>query len=172
MSALWRAAPVPSRDAAPPVAAPMTTADIDAVWALETRAYPFPWTRGNFVDSLAAGYTARLLRSAADARLLGYFVAMAGVDEMHLLNITVTPEARRQGLARRMIEDLVEQCRVAGAGRLWLEVRESNAGARAAYKRLGFVEMGTRPAYYPAAHGRREGAIVMSLPVEDRAERA
>ena len=172
MSALWRAAPEPDPEAEPSVSVPMTTADIDAVWALETRAYPFPWTRGNFVDSLAAGYTAQLIRAAGDGRLLGYLVAMAGADEMHLLNITVAPEVRRRGLARRMIEGLVERCRDAGAGRLWLEVRESNAGARAAYLRLGFVEMGTRPGYYPAARGRRESAVVMSLAIDHGAEPA
>jgi ribosomal-protein-alanine N-acetyltransferase len=144
----------------------MRAADVDAVMAMETLVYPFPWTRGNFIDSLAAGYTAQLLRRPPDEELLGYCVAMSGADEMHLLNITVAPSQRRQGHARFLLDDLVARCRAGLASRLWLEVRESNAGARAAYRRLGFREEGLRPAYYPAANGRREDAVVMSLPVD------
>jgi ribosomal-protein-alanine N-acetyltransferase len=150
------------------VLVPMTVADLDAVMALETRVYAFPWTRGNFVDSLAAGYLARLLRPAADPHLLGYCVAMLGAGEMHLLNITVAPAHQRVGHARRLLADLTDECRRAGAERLWLEVRESNAGARAAYARLGFRPMGVRPGYYPAARGQRESAVVMSLDIDLR----
>jgi ribosomal-protein-alanine N-acetyltransferase len=143
----------------------MRPADVDAVMALETHIYPFPWTRGNFIDSLAAGYTAQLLRRASDQELLGYCVAMSGADEMHLLNITIAPAHQRHGHGRFLLDDLVARCRAGIASRLWLEVRESNAGARAAYLRLGFREEGLRAAYYPAAHGRREDAVVMSLAV-------
>ena len=144
---------------------PMTVADLDAVMALEVAVYSFPWTRGNFVDSLAAGYRARLLRSADESRLVGYCVAMAGAGEMHLLNITVAPDFQRRGHARRLLADLLQDCRRLALDRLWLEVRESNVGARAAYARLGFRPMGLRPGYYPAMHGRREQAVVMSLDV-------
>ena len=103
---------------------------LDAVLAIEDSAYEFPWTRGNFIDSLAAGYTARTLR-AADGALVGYFVAMAGVQEMHLLNLTVAPRRSRRGLARGLLDALVAQCRARGrATQLWLEVRESNQRAR------------------------------------------
>ena len=149
----------------PAVRVPMTVADLDAVMALETSVYSFPWTRGNFVDSLAAGYLAHLLCAPGDSRLLGYCVAMSGVGEMHLLNITVAPACRRLGHARRLLAALIDDCRHAGAARLWLEVRESNAGARLAYARLGFRSMGVRPGYYPALHGRRENAVVMSLDI-------
>ena len=148
----------------------MTAADVDAVRAIESGVYAFAWTRGNFIDSLAAGYVAELLRIGGDGRLLGYFVAMAGADEMHLLNITVAPTAQRQGHARFMLARLIVRCRRVGARRLWLEVRVGNGGARAAYQRLGFGEMGVRPGYYPAAHGLRESAVVMSLPIDPRAE--
>jgi ribosomal-protein-alanine N-acetyltransferase len=145
---------------------PMTAADIEAVMAIETGVYAFPWSRGNFIDSLAAGYTARVLRCAGVPGDIGYFVAMAGADEMHLLNITVATPHQRRGHARYMVEALVGECRGAGAHRLWLEVRASNEGARAAYQRLGFRERGVRRGYYPAAHGRREDAVVMSLTIE------
>ena len=167
MSALWRTGARGIDDA--PVLAPMTTADVDVVVAVEAGVYAFPWTRGNFIDSLAAGYIAQLLRAGDDGRLLGYFVAMAGAGEMHLLNITVARPAQRQGHGRFMVSQLVARCRLEGAQRLWLEVRLGNAGARAAYAQLGFGEMGVRPGYYPAAHGARESAVVMSLPIDPHA---
>ncbi|MEP7058065.1 MAG: ribosomal protein S18-alanine N-acetyltransferase [Caldimonas sp.] len=165
MSALWRDSEPGAEDGAR-VLAPMTRADIDAVIAIETAVYPFPWTRGNFIDSLAAGYSTQLL--LIGAALSGYFVALAGADEMHLLNITVVPAEQRRGHARFMLDALVAECRRARAGTLWLEVRESNAGARAAYERLGFRERGIRSGYYPAPHGQRESAVVMNLSIEAR----
>ena len=143
---------------------PMTVADLDAVMAIECRAYEFPWTRGNFIDSLAAGYRAEVL-SSTDGGLCAYCVAMSGVDEMHLLNITVAPTARQRGHARHLLAELVRLCRRSRATRLWLEVRESNAQARDAYRRLGFTPVGRRKGYYPAPEGRREDAVVMSLDV-------
>jgi [ribosomal protein S18]-alanine N-acetyltransferase len=148
-----------------PVLRPMTVATLDGVLALEAEVYPFPWTRGNFVDSLVAGYTAWTLNHV-DGDLIGYCVAMAGVGEMHLLNITVAPAMRRRGHARRLLAELLQLCRLRQASRLWLEVRESNAEAREAYRRLGFAPVGRRKGYYPAPQGRREDAVVMSLDVD------
>jgi ribosomal-protein-alanine N-acetyltransferase len=138
---------------------PMTTADLERVMAVEVQAYPFPWSRGHFADSLAAGYQAQLL--LRDDRLLGYYVAMSGVQEMHLLNLTVAPEHQRQGHARHLLAHLAASARAAGAAQVWLEVRESNARARALYERWGFEPVGRRKGYYPAGHGRREDALVM-----------
>ena len=146
---------------------PMTIASLDGVLELELEVYPFPWTRGNFVDSLVAGYTAWTLNHV-DGDLIGYCVAMAGVGEMHLLNITVAPTARRRGHARRLLAELIALCRRSGATRLWLEVRESNGQAREAYRCLGFGQVGRRKGYYPAPEGRREDAVVMSLDVDEK----
>ncbi|MEQ1683099.1 MAG: ribosomal protein S18-alanine N-acetyltransferase [Burkholderiaceae bacterium] len=146
------------------VLAPMSNAHLDAVMAIEAAAYAFPWTRGNFIDSLAAGYPARVLLGA-QRQLLGYFIAMPGVDEMHLLNITVAPAEQGRGHARCMIDALIALCREHAARELWLEVRESNERARAMYLRLGFTAVGMRKGYYPAPFGRREDAVVMSLKI-------
>lgn len=144
--------------------APIGVADLHAVTAIENAAYDFPWTRGNFIDSLAAGYLARALRTGSGA-IVAYFIAMKGVDEMHLLNLTVAPPEQGRGHARRMLDDLVAQCRMQRADRIWLEVRESNTRARTLYQHYGFRQIGTRRGYYPALHGRREDATVMSLDV-------
>ncbi|HEX2542857.1 MAG TPA: ribosomal protein S18-alanine N-acetyltransferase [Caldimonas sp.] len=149
-------------DMATEVLRPMTVASLDGVMALEEEVYPFPWTRGNFLDSLAAGYVAWTL-NRIDGDLIGYCVAMFGADEMHLLNITVAPAWRKRGHARRLLDELVAVCRQRPADRLWLEVRESNHAAREVYRRLGFVPAGMRRGYYPAPAGTREDAIVMTL---------
>lgn len=143
----------------------MTPAWLDAVLRVEQSAYSQPWTQGNFLDSLNAGYQAQLLTAgnAPDARLLGYFVAMKGVDEVHLLNITVAPEHQRQGWARIMLDGLAIWSRAQGAQWLWLEVRVSNARAKAVYESYGFRHVGTRRNYYPAGASAREDAVVMSL---------
>ena len=145
----------------PPSLRVMSVGLLDAVLAIEVQAYTFPWTRGNFIDSLAAGYLMRVLQ-AADGEVLGYFVAMPGFEEMHLLNITVAAAHEGRGHARAMLASLYELCEPYGASALWLEVRESNARARALYLREGFDEAGRRRDYYPAPQGRREDAVLMT----------
>jgi [ribosomal protein S18]-alanine N-acetyltransferase len=139
----------------------MRVADLDAVMAVERGAYGFPWSRGNFIDSLAAGHLAEMLVHDI-AGLIGYYVAMKGVDEMHLLNLTVAPAQQRRGFSRVLLDALENQCRSRGIGNLWLEVRASNHPARQLYARRGFAEVGLRRGYYPAGLGQREDAIVMS----------
>jgi ribosomal-protein-alanine N-acetyltransferase len=146
----------------------MTVSDLDAVMAIEAGAYSFPWTRGNFIDSLAAGYLALVLAAPQDG-IVGYLVAMAGVDEMHLLNLTVAPGWQRRGLARELLDALEARCRADGLSMLWLEVRHSNERARALYARRGFAEVGLRRGYYPAPLSKREDAVVMSLRVQPEA---
>ena len=138
---------------------PMTEARLDEVVAIERRAYGHPWTRGNFADSLKSGYQAQLL--CAGDTVLGYFVAMQGVDEVHLLNITVAPEYQGEGWGRVMLDALTLWSRGQGAQWLWLEVRTSNTRAQQVYLRYGYRRVGERKHYYPADHGR-EDAIVMS----------
>jgi [ribosomal protein S18]-alanine N-acetyltransferase len=140
---------------------PFEHADIDAVLAVENRAYAFPWTRGNFSDALSSGYQAQ--RLMAGSTLLGYFIAMKGVDEVHLLNITVVPEHQGQGWAHVMLEALATWARGQAAQWLWLEVRVSNTRAAQVYLNHGFRRVGLRKGYYPNGEGPRENAIVMSL---------
>ena len=141
---------------------PMTAASLDAVVQIEQRAYAFPWTRGNFIDSLAAGYAAQLLVNAQQ-QFLGYFVAMEGVEEMHLLNITVDPRFQGCGHASTLHHALCAHSLNLGAHKLWLEVRQSNRHAQQVYRHFGFEPVGVRKGYYPAPLGQREDALVMGL---------
>ncbi len=140
---------------------PLEPTRLDQVLQVEQRAYPHPWTRGNFMDALRSGYHARVLLGGEE--LLGYYVAMQGVDEVHLLNITVAPEQQRQGWGRVMLDALATWARGLGAQWLWLEVRVSNTRAIAIYEAHGYRRVGLRKNYYPDGHGRREDAVVMSL---------
>lgn len=138
----------------------MTAADLDAVAEVERRIYPFPWTRGNFADSLAAGHGAWL--AMEDERMTAYAVMMQVLDEAHLLNISVVPELQREGRGSALLAQLFGLARMRGARRMLLEVRPGNVSGLALYRRHGFVEIGRRRDYYPA-HAGREDAIVMAL---------
>lgn len=150
------------RPVAPLPARPMRAVDLDAVMPIEASAYSHPWTRGNFIDSLAAGYRA-LLHCGGQGHVLGYYVALPGFEETHLLNLTVAPAHQGQGLGSAMLAELADWARARGDAALWLEVRPSNGRARALYLRTGFVEVGLRRQYYPADQGQREDAVVMRL---------
>ena len=140
---------------------PMLASDLDAVVLLEQQVYPHPWTRGNFADALVAGYHAQCLHQGGD--LCAYVVAMAGVEEAHLLNITVARHLQGQGHGHHLWQHLCVWAAQLGAQRVWLEVRRSNVAAQAIYKHWGFETVGERKNYYPAGRGQREDAVVMGL---------
>ncbi len=140
----------------------MRVTDVDEVTRVEHDAYPFPWTRGNFLDSLSSGYEAWVMRDP-EARLAGYFLLMPVVDEMHLLNITVRPDLQGTGLGSRLLDKVRELTKAAGMSAILLEVRPSNTHALSVYQHVGFQQIGLRKNYYPAAAGSREDAIVMRL---------
>lgn len=137
----------------------MTEADLDAVAAAEARIHAFPWTRGNFADSLATGHQAWLAQQGG--RMIGYAVVMQVLDEVHLLNISVLPELQRGGRGSSLLAHLCGQARLCAATRMLLEVRPGNLAGQGFYRRHGFVEIGRRRDYYPA-HAGREDAIVMA----------
>lgn len=142
------------------VYAPMVAGDIDEVFAVETSVYPHPWSRGNFVDSLASGYNGWTLRDEHGA-LVGYFLLMTAVDEAHLLNVAVAAQRQRQGLGLYLLDKIVACARGLSMDSILLEVRPSNLRALKVYEKYGFFEIGRRKNYYPAHNGQREDAIVM-----------
>jgi ribosomal-protein-alanine N-acetyltransferase len=140
---------------------PMTDADLDAVVVAEGQIYPFPWTRGNFLDALRAGYSAWVLRDAGGV-LAAYSVMMIALDEVHLLNLSVALHAQRTGLGWRTLEWMADVARGYGARTMLLEVRPSNEAALRLYQRYGFERIGVRRGYYPTTGGR-EDAVVMRI---------
>ncbi|MGA8514842.1 MAG: ribosomal protein S18-alanine N-acetyltransferase [Burkholderiaceae bacterium] len=140
---------------------PMQLDHLAQVMAVEQAVYEWPWSEGNITDSIQAGYLCLKLMGGP-SELLGYMIAMQGVDEVHLLNITVAPPYLRQGWARVMLDALALWAREHNAQWLWLEARASNTRAIHVYERYGFRRVGARKRYYPAADSQREDAIVMS----------
>ncbi len=139
---------------------PMTESDLDAVLRIERAIYDFPWTRGNFRDSLRAGYSCWVAR--ADGELTGYAVMMLAAGEAHLLNLSVATERQGRGHGRALLAHLLATARDHAARVLFLEVRPSNGAAKRLYGGFGFEQIGVRRGYYPA-HGGREDALVFSI---------
>lgn len=156
MNALAAGAGVPQ----PSVLRPMREDDLDAVMAIEVRAYPFPWTLGILRDCLRAGHPAWVL--LREEQVIGYFLMSLAAGEGHVLNVCVAPGQQGQGHGRRLLRAILQLARGHGAERVFLEVRPSNTGAIALYFDMGFNEIGRRPRYYPASDGR-EDALVMAI---------
>jgi ribosomal-protein-alanine acetyltransferase len=138
---------------------PMQEADLAEVLAVEQAIQRFPWTLGNFRDSLAAGHACWLVRETG--KVAAFAVTMAAVDEVHLLDIGVAPTLQRTGRGRAMLDFLCEKACQADMSRMLLEVRLSNQAAIAFYRQHDFAEIGRRRGYYPSPEGR-EDAIVMA----------
>ena len=157
---------------------PMQPSDLDAVLAIEGVSHPHPWTKGNFSDSLAAGHWAYCIRPQDDEVVRGsfldpevlwaYCILFPAVDELHLLNITVSPKLRKLGLGKRIMAAIEGVSAQQNIPRIILEVRPSNLGALSLYQSLGYEQIGLRKGYYPQSPetGVREDAIVMAKSIK------
>lgn len=137
---------------------PMNAHDVPAVAALEASVQEFPWSQGNFTDSIASGHSVKVCRQGGD--LVGFSVTMNVLDEAHLLNVAVAKGYQGRGHGAFMMLDVMETAVHNGATVLFLEVRPSNQRALALYQHLGFVQVGLRKAYYPATHGREDALVL------------
>ena len=146
------------KQAAPRITA-MTEAALATVVRIENAIYEFPWTLGNFRDSLAAGYGCWLYEESDE--LIGYAVVMHALDEAHLLNLSIAAAAQGRGHGRQLLGSISSIARQNGARSMFLEVRPSNLPGRQLYAQAGFSQVGLRRSYYPARDGR-EDALVLS----------
>jgi ribosomal-protein-alanine N-acetyltransferase len=137
---------------------PMTAADIDCVEDIERSVYSHPWTRGNFADSIEAGYQCWIIENSGT--VAGYCVVMIAAGEAHLLNLSIAAPLQRRGLGGELLAFVLRLAREHGAATVYLEVRISNMAGRALYARHGFAEIGRRRDYYPH-HAGREDAVTM-----------
>lgn len=138
----------------------MRMGDLNEVARLEKSLYDFPWSLGNFRDSLTAGYDCWAV--AHGDIVIGYAVLMVALEEGHLLNFAVSSEWQNQGIGRGFLRHMVEMARAAGCQIVYLEVRPSNLAARHLYRKSGFQQIAIRPEYYPALNGR-EDALFLGL---------
>jgi ribosomal-protein-alanine N-acetyltransferase len=139
----------------------MTEADLPQVMAIENVIYEFPWSEGIFLDCLRVGYFCMVCEGPEG--VLGYGIMSVGAGECHLLNISIHPDYRRQGLGRNLVRRLLDTARRFNARIAFLEVRESNVAAQNLYGSLGFNEIATRPDYYPASKGREDALILAKM---------
>ena len=157
---------------------PMTETDLDSVLAIESVSHIHPWTKGNFSDSLAAGHWAYCVRpqltdavkgSYLDPEILwAYCILFPAVDELHLLNITVSPKLRRLGIGIKMMNAIEGVAAQQKMPRIILEVRPTNESALKLYQSLGYEQIGVRRNYYPVdtASGLREDALVLAKSIK------
>jgi len=137
---------------------PLRSADLDVVCAIEESIYEFPWTLGNFRDSLHAGYSC--WGCWVDETLAAYAIAMYAAGEAHLLNLSVAPASQGCGIGRSLLDYVMQLGKERHCDRMLLEVRPSNLVARHLYARVGFHEVGRRKSYYPAVHGREDALLL------------
>lgn len=137
----------------------MRTADLDAVLAIERRAFPSPWAREHFLHEIRGNPHAYnpVVRDAG--RVVAYACTWIVEGTLEINNIAVDPAFRRRGHARALLERALERARSRGCERAILEVRPSNEGARRLYAAFGFHEVGRRPRYY---EDNGEDAILMA----------
>jgi ribosomal-protein-alanine N-acetyltransferase len=138
----------------------MTVEDLDQVMAIENEVYLHPWTRGNFCDSLTAGYHCRIMELSGE--IVGYSVVSVGAGEAHLLNLSIAAQWQCRGFGRELLEFMIGLAREAFAHKVYLEVRPSNHAGRRLYAAAGFIEVATRRGYYPG-QGGREDAVIMEF---------
>ncbi len=134
--------------------------DIGAVATIEKDVYAFPWSPGNFRDSLLSGY--ECWGCWAENQLIGYAIIMVAVEEAHLLNFAIARAWQGRGAGAKFLGFVVEESLRIGCEMLYLEVRPTNVIGRRLYERFGFKQLGLRRDYYPAVSGR-EDALFLGL---------
>jgi ribosomal-protein-alanine N-acetyltransferase len=138
----------------------MLVTDLDEVIVIEKEVFLFPWTRGNFGDSISSGYHCYVLELGG--HIFGYGVMTISLDEAHLLTLSVTAGWQQEGWGEKLLQHFICLAKEHHARSVFLEVRKSNLGAARLYERIGFTRIATRSGYYPAMGGH-EDAIVMEL---------
>ena len=141
----------------------MKKEDIDQVMSIEQASFSMPWSRNLFLSEFRSPGISTLMVALADGPVRtvgGYIVIWLVEDEMHILNLAVTPSLRRQGIARKLVLAAIKRADQKGAKRAFLEVRASNAVAQKLYLDLGFTGTSLRRDYYDAPV---EDAVIMAL---------
>ncbi len=144
-----------------------TPEDLDRIMAIERTSFAAPWTTESIAEEIARPWSIfRVLRNGED-HLCAYLNFWVVYDELHILNIATSPDHRRRGYARVLMEELLEEAQRNAIERIVLEVRRTNAGARDLYESLDFTRIGVRPEYYGDSG---EDAIVYARQMQTSAE--
>jgi ribosomal-protein-alanine N-acetyltransferase len=131
---------------------------VRAVLRIEQQVYPRPWTHSLFVSELALRSTRAYFVARAGRDVVGYAGLMMTLSDGHVTTIAVDPAWHRNKIGQRLLLALAREAILRGATALTLEVRLSNHGAQALYRRFGFTPVGVRKGYYVDTN---EDALVM-----------
>lgn len=137
---------------------PMHEDDINGVMTIEKKAYNYPWSAQIFRDCLRVGYCCWVMEHQEN--IVAYGIMTVAVGESHVLNLSVCPDFRSQGLGKKLMSHLLGVAHERDADMTFLEVRPSNFAAIKLYLDLGFDEIGIRRNYYPAKMGREDALIL------------
>lgn len=135
----------------------MTSCHVPQVAALEKECFSDPWSQRSVASELENPLALWLVWEE-DGQVLGYVGSQTVLDETDMMNVAVSAQARRRGIAQALVEALVIQLKQRGSRCLVLEVRASNSPAIALYEKLGFRQVGRRPNYY--SHPKEDGLIL------------
>lgn len=146
---------------------------LEQVQAIEQASFKNPWPPASFAAEIQHPWSwFRVIgparKSGGISRVDGFIICWVILSDMHLLNLAITPEYRRKGLAGVLLEDALADFARQGGGYVSLEVRPSNRAAQALYNSFGFKVVGRRKQYYRSDN---EDAIIMALDVEEEQQR-
>ncbi len=136
---------------------PMLIEDLNEVMQIETKVYPYPWTKGILGDCIRVGYDCWV--AIENEKIIGHGVISVAAGESHLLNLAIDKNYQGQGIGRKLLIHLMDIARIKSAEMILLEVRPSNKAAIHIYESIGFNEIGCRKAYYPAAKGKEDALL-------------
>jgi len=141
---------------------PTRVEDADAIAAIHAELFPGPWSAPALIKMTMAPVAVSFV-AVREGAIVGYVIANSVAGETEILSIGVAKAAQRHGIAASLLRALIKTARMRLAGRVFLEVAESNAPARALYRRFGFTLVGRRAAYYSRGDGPREDALVLAI---------
>lgn len=139
----------------------MHPTDLDRIILIEREIFLFPWSPGNFSDSIDAGYLCQVMEQADT--IVGYGIMMMSPDEAHILTLGIAANWQKKGLGKKLLQHLIQSARNMNAKSILLDVRESNLGAAQLYQQMGFQQIATRKGYYPAMCGREDARVMQLL---------
>jgi ribosomal-protein-alanine N-acetyltransferase len=135
--------------------------DVAQVSDIERRSYDFPWSHGVFRDCLLAGYHCVVIQR--NNQVIGYSILSVAAGEAHILNLCVDPSYREHGYGEQLLDEILDRAALVEVREIFLEVRPSNVKAIALYKKKDFRQVAERPAYYQAAGGREDAAVLSKV---------
>jgi ribosomal-protein-alanine N-acetyltransferase len=137
----------------------MKEEDIDEILNISSLSFSISWSKNSYIQELT-NPVARYLVAKIDNKVIGFIGTWIVLDESHITNIAVHPNHRKQGIASKLVKELLNYCKTQGCISYTLEVRSTNKAAKSLYEKYNFKQDGVRKGYY---EDNKEDAIIMWL---------